>query len=118
MIAEAIDAALWSLHKTQCGTNKVTLGTDTNEEEHLAEATSEIAHEILHCLANATCEDCLESLTDYSGKDGDNYDVLLMELFEQVADEMIRRSDEKAENSDEPDPLYTRDDLLKYVQEL
>ena len=31
---------------------------------------------------------------------------------------MIRRSDEKAEYSDEPDPLYTRDDLLKYVQEL
>ena len=31
---------------------------------------------------------------------------------------MIRRSDEKVEYSDEPDPLYTRGDLLKYVQEL
>jgi len=36
----------------------------------------------------------------------------------EYEDEMIRRSDEKVEYSDEPDPLYTRGDLLKYVQEL
>ena len=36
----------------------------------------------------------------------------------EYEEEMIRRSDEKVEYSDEPDPLYTRGDLLKYVQEL
>ena len=109
--SEAIDAALWNLHKTQCLTHRVSLGDDMSEEEHQSDATADIAHAMLSYLANGTCGDCLQSLTDYGGKHGDHYDAMLMEFFEQVADEIIRRSDEK------PDPLYTRDDLLKVLQE-
>ena len=82
-----------------------------SEEEHQSDATADIAHAMLSYLANGTCGDCLQSLTDYGGKHGDHYDAMLMEFFEQVADEIIRRSDEKH------DPLYTRDDLLKVLQE-
>ncbi len=115
--AEAIDAALFNLHKHQCATHSVPLGEDTNEEAHQLEATADVAYAMLSHLANATCPDCMQSLADYSGKHGDHYDALLMELFEQVTDEMIRRIDEKTDYSDEPDPIYTRDDLVKALQD-
>ncbi|HCK76519.1 MAG TPA: hypothetical protein DHW07_05180 [Gammaproteobacteria bacterium] len=116
--SEVIDLALWNLHKTQCVACKVALCDDASAEENLAEAMSDVAYGILSHLANATCEDCLQSLTDYGGKQGNHYDALLMELFEQVADEMIRRSDEKTSETDGPHSRYTRADLLRCLQEL
>ena len=52
-----------------------------SEEEHQSDATADIAHAMLSYLANGTCGDCLQSLTDYGGKHGDHYDAMLMEVF-------------------------------------